>query len=349
MWRIKRIFAVLLCVACLSGCATEKKADVDLINTKVTTNYKLTEVKEGSFKRMEKSVGNPVYTKTEYLICEFEDAVLKENLHVKLNSRVKKGDILATFVQETSDTELKRLELEYQRAMDEKDNGIAQHYSRIASISGNDSIAYMQRVQAENDLALFKMSADKKCQAALERLEEYRQRYEEKYIIAPFDGKISWTETLKAGDKVTEGHAVIQIYDPSEFCVRIGNPSEGFMKMTVPGTPVTITFLKKTHNGTVVSTPNGVREAKGNSIYVVFENTPEEVEVGSMTVECSALELDNMLMLDKDAIRTDDTADYVMILEDDVVSKRYVVCGPENDEVVCILDGVTAGQQVVLN
>ena len=56
-----------------------------------------------------------------------------------------------------------------------------------------------------------------------------------------------------------------------------------------------------------------------------------------------------MLMVDKAAIRSDDTANYVMVLEDGEVLKQYVICGPEDGEVVCILDGLQAGQQVVLN
>ena len=68
-----------------------------------------------------------------------------------------------------------------------------------------------------------------------------------------------------------------------------------------------------------------------------------------MSVEYVWLELENMLMVDKAAIRSDDDASYVMVLEDGEVLKQYVICGPDDGEVVCILDGLQVGHQVVLN
>ena len=177
MWRNKRILAMLLAVLCLSGCAAKQTGETPPETPKVeTTNYQLTTVQEGTFRKTEKTHGYPVYVSAEYVICEYDGASLKENMSVSLGSQVKKGDVLATIVQETSDTELARLELNYERAVDNMENGIARHYSQIAAISGSGSIAYMQRVQAENSLALYKISAEKACQAALEALEEYKLR-----------------------------------------------------------------------------------------------------------------------------------------------------------------------------
>jgi len=350
MWRNKGILALLLAVLCLAGCsAKQNETDFPVVPNAQTTKYELATVTEGTFCKTVKNTGNPVFAKLESVICEYEDAILKEELPPMLMSQVKAGDVIATLVQETSDTELARLELEYERTVENKENGISRHYAQIAAISGNSSIAYMQRVKAENDLALFKQSAEKACQTAKEALEEYRQRYEEKQITAPIDGKIYWTKTLRAGDSIAQGETFIQIYDPSAFYVKVSNPSDAFLRMTAPGTPVTISFLNRSYAGTVATTPNGLREADGRSVYITSDEIGDWPEVSSMSVECTLLELENMLMVDKDAIRSDDTANYVMVLEDGAALKQYVICGPEDGEVVCILDGLQAGQQVVLN
>ena len=350
MWRNKGIIAVVLAVLCLAGCTAKHSDSTIPAAPKVeTTNYKLATVQSGTFRKTEKSVGNPVYSSIESLVCEYDDALLKESFPAILGDSVKKGDVVATIVQQTSETELARLELEYERAVENMENGIARYYSQIAAISGDDSIAYMRRVQAENSLALYKMSAEKTCQEALEALEEYKQRYEEKYLLAPMDGKIYWTQAVAADSSIPKGSTVIQVFDDTKFLIRIASPSDSFLRMASPGTPVTVTFMNQSYAGTVVSTPNGIRDVSGTSVYVASEELQTIPEVGSVSVEYVQLEIENALMVDKAAIRSDDTADYVMVLEDGEALKRYVICGPEDDEVVCILDGLEAGQQVVLN
>ena len=40
-------------------------------------------------------MGYPVYTASEYLVCEYDDAILKESLSVAISDLIKKGDVLA--------------------------------------------------------------------------------------------------------------------------------------------------------------------------------------------------------------------------------------------------------------
>lgn len=350
MWRNKGIFAILLAVLCLMGCAAKQSEEAPPAAPKVEkTNYKLATVTEGTFRKTERNFGYPVYTDTEYLVCEYDDAYLKENSSVALGNYVKEGDILATFVQKTSDTDLARLELNYERAVENMENGIARHYSQIAAITGNDDVAYMRRVQAENSLALYKMSAEKECQAALEAVEEYKERYGDKYLIAPANGTINWKQPYTAGDSIPKGSALFLLYGEGKFYIRIDNPSDDFLQMSALGTPVTLNYMNKSYDGIVVSTPNGIRDLGSRCIYVYSEEMQSVTNLGSMSVEYVRLELENMLMVDKAAVRTDDTANYVMVLEEGEVLKQYVICGPEGNGVVCILDGLKAGQQVVLN
>ena len=340
---------MLLVVLCLTGCAAKQNEASPPAAPKVeTTNYKLATVKEGTFRKTGKSTGYPVYT-SEYVICEYDGAVLKENMPVAVGIQIKKGDVLATIAQETTDTDLQKLELNYERAVENMENGIARHYSQIAAITGNSSIAYMQRVQAENSLALYKMSAEKECQTALEAVEEYKLRYEDKQLVSPVDGRIYWLQPLAAGNKIQKGSVIFHLIEDTDFFIRIDNPSDSFLRMTAPGAPVTITYMNKSYDGTVVSTPNGIRDLNSRSVYVYSEEIQGVPNVGTMSVEYVWLELENMLMVDKAAIRSDDTASYVMVLEDGEVLKQYVICGPDDGEVVCILDGLQAGQQVVLN
>ena len=63
---MKKLFALLLAVLCLTGCAAKQNEASPPAAPKVeTTNYKLATVKEGTFRKTGKSTGYPVYT-SEY-------------------------------------------------------------------------------------------------------------------------------------------------------------------------------------------------------------------------------------------------------------------------------------------
>ena len=76
------------------------------------------------------------------------------------------------------------------------------------------------------------------------------------------------------------------------------------------------------------------------------------------------LELENMMMLPWRAVHdykfryapapkvggvTVEKDPYVNLLVDGQVIRRYVICGPSNGAQICILDGLTPGQQVVVD
>ena len=56
-----------------------------------------------------------------------------------------------------------------------------------------------------------------------------------------------------------------------------------------------------------------------------------------------------MIVLPLRAVHDRDIQPYVNILENGTAVKRYVLCGPSNTTVICILDGLEEGLQVILN
>ena len=56
-----------------------------------------------------------------------------------------------------------------------------------------------------------------------------------------------------------------------------------------------------------------------------------------------------MLTIPREAYYSDDTGEYVYVIENDVVEKKYVKTGIVNDEKVEITNGISAGQVVIVD
>ena len=122
------------------------------------------------------------------------------------------------------------------------------------------------------------------------------------------------------------------------------------MKLAALQLPVTITSGKWSSTGEIASTPTGIDEVLDNQdIYISIDHPQDIPQIGSPGAECVVLKLEDMLLLPRNAIHTDASVDYVFILEDGVSQKRNILCGPENNDKICILDGLAEGQQIILN
>lgn len=113
-----RIAGIILLALCLfiSACSTQKSSTPELLDPiKVEPDaaivqyediFNLTTVTSGTFQRTENCMGSAFYATMEYLTCDYESAILKEDLTIEMGAEVKKGDVLMTFVHDTSDAEL---------------------------------------------------------------------------------------------------------------------------------------------------------------------------------------------------------------------------------------------------
>ena len=68
-----------------------------------------------------------------------------------------------------------------------------------------------------------------------------------------------------------------------------------------------------------------------------------------MEYQANSQELKNVLLVDKDAVQKEEGKYFVYLLEDGVVHKRYVSLGLENKKSVWILDGLSEGQELILD
>ena len=361
MWRIKQLLCLLLCACLLTACVGQPTATAPVsveFATKPEKEYKTIFLLPSDFTLVEQTNSSFVYTDAKPLTCAYSNAILVNDVKFSDGDTFQKGDIIATFRFDVSQSELLRMELAYQQAVSNRDNQIASYESKIAQYTKAAAaegtagqIAALQLEQTRNDLKLYETKVSDSLQSQWEDIEEYRDRFSTKMLIAPEDGMVIGSVSLKADAVLNEGSVILTYTTGSSKLLQLASANSTFLAMASPGTRVTIGRGDKAMPGVVVASPSGIDDKlDNNSIYISspFFDTLEERSY--FTVFCTLLDLKGLLILDKKALHYDDDGNpYVMVLENDVAVKQDVVCGFEYRGSVCILDGLTAGQYVITN
>lgn len=360
MFRNKIWILLVLCLALLTGCAQTQQPAVlpaEQLPTKPQVNYKTTEVIRGSFDLTLSCNSFYVFPNPKTLVCAYANAILAEDIVFPDNATFQKGDVIATYTFDVSQAELERLELEYYQAnrsaaqqIESYESRIAQ-YTQAATAGGIDGqIAALQLSKAQNELKIYKEKTYASLRKQSQALEEYRELFTPKTLVAPEDGMVLEGVSFNKGTVLKE-NAVIFSYTTGETkLLQLNNPFAEFLLLATPGMEVTVSRGDQLIHGTIVASPTGIADNLNNQYVYISSPDLDLLENRSYyNVECNVLSLDNMLLVDSDAIHQDSNGTYVMVLENGQAVKREVMCGLEDDGMICILDGLEEGQLAILN
>ena len=138
------------------------------------------------------------------------------------------------------------------------------------------------------------------------------------------------------------------MYDPERYLLRAG---EGILGELRVGQAVTIEYgpadERKTAPGVVVSAQSLLPPDldAGGAAVAVQEDIPAADLVNPSVVSQEKLLED---ALPRTAVGSENGQSYVLLRKDGSPRKRFVQVGPQSNDQVVILDGVTEGQEVVL-
>lgn len=356
MLRNKWMALLLLLALMLSACS---QAEVPIASPEIAlsaeASYKTVTVTRGTFRQLESCKGSFVYPDNKTLYCEYPNAILMNPINIRDGSEIKAGEVIATFTFGVSNAELSRLELAYSETVRAMNKQLANYqasidaYSQAAMAGGTEgAIAAMRKEQTQMDMQVYRLSVEQQLVQQGKVLEEYRDLFTTKTLIAPEDGKVMWSVELNTDAVLGEGEPILTYYTDDVRYMKVSNGSVDFYKMAVPGTKVTISDNNNEIEGTVISSPAGIDEVSSNyDVYITSDSFDELNSRSGYSVSCTILQLENMLLLDKKAIQKDNDVTYVYVLEDGAPIRRNVFCGLEEEGVVCILDGLSEGQQVI--
>ncbi len=183
-------------------------------------------------------------------------------------------------------------------------------------------------------------------------------------LRAKRDGVVKELASLSEGYALDKNTLVCKIVDPSFACVKLFTNG---VKVPV-GSKVSIVKGSKDEEltGTVVAS---FPEAEGtiyesgyylnekssqtsDATYIRLEDGVDYDRLGSFGVKVSVWDVDNAIVIDKDCVYTQGDSKtgkrYVWVSEDGNLSKRYVTVGYLDSDVAWIVQGLSEGEQIVL-
>ncbi len=277
-------------------------------------------------------------TASANLVAEYEVKVLSEvegrvlRVFVEEGDLVRQGQTLATLVRDDAEIGLNKAKL--------KETNARLAHERGEDLAGKDLIS-------REDLDKFTMDFE----IARQELAEAQWQLEKTTIRAPIGGRLSQRLT-QPGQHVRPGDEMFQVTDLDPLIARIYLPERDVLgldrgravrirlaadeSVTFAGRIRQISPVVDTTTGTIkltieaVAPPSPVRPGSFVTISVVRETRPDT------------------LLLPREAVLRELQSAHVFVVEDEVAKKRQVTLGLEEGKLVEALDGVTAGERVIV-
>ena len=365
------LLAALLAAGALTACAGEEAAQGPLLLTAAgeqAANERTVRVERGTLVQEFRASASVQSVREVTVYLEAEDAQFVEH-RVQNGQRVEAGDVLSVFRKRSDNVRLAEIEVELQGLTAEREDGL---YDRDKAdedlreqlyeleILPSDEKTYRVYVQGQVLQAQLARSALEREQFLL-RLEERERKLSAEReeilagerdltVIAPVSGVVTGLQTLSPGENCEAGRALLRVYDPERYLLRAG---EGILGELRVGQAVTIEYgpadERKTAPGVVVSAQSLLPPDldAGGAAVAVQEDIPAADLVNPSVVSQEKL-LEDALLLPRTAVGSENGQSYVLLRKDGSPRKRFVQVGPQSNDQVVILDGVTEGQEVVL-
>lgn len=317
------------------------------------------------------------YPLVTQVVNSVDGAKVKE-VRVKNGQEVKRGDILfvleagsgnSAVLGNSADMANKKRNYEYEMSIYKTELEKLQKQEKEMKVQETTYTATYKKLSLEiSTLQLNMQKETATYEYEIARLQrEYAQNIKENgeiYVTATRDGVIKELASLSEGYSLEKNSLLCKIVDPEFTCIKLF--ADG-VKMPV-GTRVSVVrgIMDGELAGTVVSS---VSESQGDSypggmyisekssqskdaVYIVLDNPEAYEKLGSFGVNVSVWNVENAIVVDHDCIYTQGDSQtgrrYVWVNEDGNLSKRYVTVGYLDNEVAWIVQGVSEGEQIVL-
>lgn len=365
------LLAALLAAGALTACAGGEAAQGPLLLTAAgeqAANERTVRVERGTLVQEFRASASVQSVREVTVYLEAEDAQFVEH-RVQNGQRVEAGDVLSVFRKRSDNVRLAEIEVELQGLAAEREDGL---YDRDKAdedlreqlyeleILPSDEKTYRVYVQGQVLQAQLARSALEREQFLL-RLEERERKLNAEReeilagerdltVTAPVSGVVTGLQTLSPGENCEAGRALLRVYDLERYLLRAG---EGILGELRVGQAVTIEYgpadERKTAPGVVVSAQSLLPPDldAGGAAVAVQEDIPAADLVNPSVVSQEKL-LEDALLLPRTAVGSENGQSYVLLRKDGSPRKRFVQVGPQSNDQVVILDGVTEGQEVVL-
>lgn len=358
--RIRLLSALLVLAVCalpVMASGQEDLIDVDQqIQQEIT--YTTTEVRRGSFTKEATSpamVHYPLY----WNVAATQNGTHFAEYVVSEGAAVKAGDPLVRLSQAADEIALARLEKELSRMKEEFKAAVAQKEEEIS--------AAKQAMDAQNDvyekekqsiaiqilqtkLDQFGYHQQRSIDAKQAEVNAHKSRFQPLVLTAPADGVVMALASKNPGDSVSAGEVLVALVRTDVRLLKVNNSALELryqMPVTVAvGRGDNQTFL----TGRVIAADDAVPEGQRSGFaYILLNPGSEDVELRDVKVTGCTVKLDNVLLVERSAVKQEDGKPYVTKLTDDMVQRRGIIFGMSNVSDSWILVGVAEGETLILD
>lgn len=348
----------------------------------------LVEPEEISYKTAEATIGyiEDSIQKTAYFVPVVKKDYFFQNrsgrlksIHVTQGDFVKAGDVLAELLADGVERDIA-----YQRILvdsREKDLAYTEDLAGIEIQAAKDNIAYLENKYSEmnrsagvytaNEIENLQKEIDNQkvlldklllnysnqldmkknemasAQLQLSQLEEDLRQC---VLYAQVDGIITYTRNMNEGDPVDIYQTLVTVADPKILQLEYKGTSASDFRL---GMKVGVTVNKESHTGEVVLTASNVpleeMEMYKDTVRIKMDKMPIDVESGdSAQIKLVKDFSENALIVPKRAVKTYMGKDVIYVLEDGIRVERYIQKGVQSTSDIEIIEGLEAGEQVII-
>jgi len=325
------IVAVMLAASGCSLLPQEEEVLQPPLMTPQRESYNLYEVQRGT---ITKSISGPGEVEASVALdLRFARAGTVSAVHAKLGDEVKQGDPILELDRDGLDITV----LERQR-----DFEMAQYTLNQAKASRDEELIRIRMLELG---------------IAEQRLNDARAQWEGSVLTAPIDGRITFMDDLRPGDRVQEGDRYAALIDPESLRLKYVSAAVTELLEVQVGMKATVTIGGREVEATVVQSPSSapvtdderLNRELSQSVYFTLDDPAVEVRLeDSVRIEIILQQKDNVILIPRSALHTLSGRNFVRVLEGESIREMDVEKGIESQFEIEIAEGLSIGQRLIL-
>ena len=370
--KIKIAVSYLLCIVMLCACGrkeissdkielldpvsatsnTEKVAYRDLFNYRLYSGFVLPYVEEYAFAKNATMKSFAAFYGQEVKkgdVLVYADAEKLEESIEALQDKI--DDLLENYEEKIDTLDERRKEIEEEMAWPLQVQVLQQgienpQLSRQIDLYNKQLEKIdLQKKQAKETYDLEKKHYDT-------QMKELKAEKKEQTIVSKIDGTIVASNNYESGQTIREGDAVVAVANESQKLFRCTYMSA---KTIASMQDIYAIVNGKRYEVTYIPYENSEYnklEAKGESVYSIFEivDENEEVKVGDfLELVMIVKEVDHVLSVPKASIHKDEKGSYVYVVENNVSTRKDITLGYSDGIYSEVLAGLSENEDILLN
>ncbi len=308
----------------------EKEGEEEGDDAKTPVPVEVAAVSEGTVSAYISSTANLVAENEVKVLSEVEGRVL--TLRVEEGDWVKNGQVLASLVRDDEQIAFKKAQL--------KETNARAAFDRAKELVDRELIS-----REEFD----KLSID--YEIAGQELAEAEWALKKTTIVAPFSGRVTARMT-QLGQHVRPGDELFQVTDFNPLIARIYLPERDVLGLEEGRTvQIRLDAADQVSFAGRIRQISPVVDTSTGTVKLTVEATepPKEVRPGSfVTVNIVRETHPEALLVRREAVLRELQKAHVFVAEDDIAEKRSVTLGLEEGDLIEVISGVEAGDQVIV-